>query len=228
MQINEMRVALDGPSGAGKSTIAKRVAERAGLLYVDTGALYRTIGLWVMLHGVAADDTDGIVALLPSLDIQLAWENGAQITLLAGEPTGDRIRTPEASRYASAVSKIPAVRDHLLALQRSLAEKGGVIMDGRDIGTVILPQAELKVFMTATLPARAKRRYLELVAKGVETTYDSVLTDMEKRDKNDRERDTAPCVPAEDAIVFVNDDYDIEQSADYILALMQKKIAELS
>ena len=222
MEFGKLRVALDGPSGAGKSTIAKRIAEKTGLIYVDTGALYRTVGLWTMQNGVAADDTAGIIALMDSLDIALTWKDGVQVVLLAGEPVGDKIRTPDASFYASAVSKIPEVRQHLLNLQLDLAHKGGVIMDGRDIGTVIMPFAEVKVFMTATLPARAKRRWLELQAKGLPDTYEEVLADMEARDRNDRERETAPCVPAEDAVQFVNDDYGIEESADYIIDLMRR------
>ena len=222
MDFNKLRVAIDGPSGAGKSTIAKKIAEKTGLVYVDTGALYRTVGLWAMQNGVAADDTDGIIGLLDSLDIELTWRDGTQVVLLAGEPVGDKIRTPDASFYASAVSRIPAVREKLLDLQKDLAERGGVIMDGRDIGTVIMPFAEVKVFMTATLPARAKRRFLELQAKGLPDTYEEVLADMEARDKNDRERETAPCVPAEDAVMFVNDDYGIEESADFIIDLMRR------
>ena len=226
MDFKKLRVALDGPSGAGKSTIAKKIAEKTGLIYVDTGALYRTVGLWAMQNGVAADDDAGIIGLLDTLDIQLTWRDGTQVVLLAGEPVGDKIRTPDASFYASAVSKLPAVRRKLLDLQKDLADKGGVIMDGRDIGTVIMPQAEVKVFMTATLPARARRRFLELQAKGLTDTYEEVLADMEARDKNDRERETAPCVPAEDAVLFVNDDYGIEESAEYIITLMRKAAEE--
>lgn len=222
MEFGKLRVALDGPSGAGKSTIARRIAEKTGLIYVDTGALYRTVGLWAMQNRVAADDTAGIIGLLDSLDIALTWKDGVQVVLLAGEPVGEKIRTPDASFYASAVSKIPEVRQFLLDLQLDLANRGGVIMDGRDIGTVIMPFAEVKVFMTATLPARAKRRWLELQAKGLPDTYEEVLADMEARDRNDRERETAPCVPAEDAVQFVNDDYGIEESADYIIDLMRK------
>ncbi len=222
MEFGKLRVAIDGPSGAGKSTIARRIAEKTGLIYVDTGALYRTVGLWAMQNGVASDDTAGIISLLDTLDIALTWADGVQVVLLAGEPVGDKIRTPDASFYASAVSKIPEVRQRLLDLQLDLAHKGGVIMDGRDIGTVIMPFAEVKVFMTATLPARAKRRFLELQAKGLPDTYEEVLADMEARDRNDRERETAPCVPAEDAVQFVNDDYGIEESADYIIALMRR------
>ncbi|MBE6569794.1 MAG: (d)CMP kinase [Ruminococcaceae bacterium] len=227
MDIKKIRIALDGPSGAGKSTVAKAIAARMGIVYVDTGALYRTVGLWVMQNGVASDDVQGIIALLPSVEIELLYRDGEQVVLLHGEPVGNKIRTPEASMYASAVSKIPEVREKLLGLQKDLAAKGGVIMDGRDIGTVIIPDAELKVFMTATLAERARRRYKELCEKDMETTYEEVLADMEARDKNDRERESAPCVPAEDAVQFVNDGYNVEESAEYIIALAEKKAAEL-
>ncbi len=222
MDFNKLRVAIDGPSGAGKSTIAKAIAAKTGFVYVDTGALYRTVGLWAQMQGVAADDTAGIIALLPTLDIKPVWRDGAQEVLLAGEPVGDKIRTPESSFYASAVSKIPQVRAHLLDVQKRLAAEGGVIMDGRDIGTVIMPDAEVKVFMTATLKARADRRYRELCEKGMDVTFGEVLADMEARDRQDRERETAPCVPAADAVEFVNDDYTIESSADFIIELMRK------
>ncbi len=222
MDFNKLRVAIDGPSGAGKSTIAKAVAAKTGFVYVDTGALYRTVGLWVQMHQVAAEDTAGIIALLDTLDIRPVWRNGTQDVLLAGEPVGDRIRTPESSAYASAVSKIPAVREKLLSLQKQLARDGGVIMDGRDIGTVIMPDAEVKVFMTASPRARAQRRYKELLEKGMNVTYEDVLADMTVRDKQDSERETAPCVPAADAHHFENDEYTVESSADYIIALMKK------
>ncbi len=222
MDFNKLRVAIDGPSGAGKSTIAKAIAAKTGFVYVDTGALYRTVGLWAQMQGVAADDTAGIIALLPTLDIKPVWRDGAQEVLLAGEPVGDKIRTPESSFYASAVSKIPQVRAHLLDVQKRLAAGGGVIMDGRDIGTVIMPDAEVKVFMTATLKARADRRYKELLEKGMDVNFGEVLADMEARDRQDRERETAPCVPAADAVEFVNDDYTIEGSADFIIELMRK------
>jgi len=222
MEMKDLRVALDGPSGAGKSTVAKAIAAKTGLVYVDTGALYRTVGLWAIMNGVAMDDTDGIIALLDTLDLDLTWRDGVQVVLLADEPVGDRIRTPEASMYASAVSKIPAVRQKLLDVQKTLADRGGVIMDGRDIGTVIMPQAEVKVFMTASLEERARRRHRELLEKGMQETYEAVLADMEARDRNDRERETAPCVPAPDAVLFCNDGYDIEGSAEYIIDLMKK------
>ncbi len=222
MDFNKLRVAIDGPSGAGKSTIAKAIAAKTGFVYVDTGALYRTVGLWAQMHQVAADDTAGIIELLSTLDVKPVWRDGAQEVLLAGEPVGDKIRTPESSFYASAVSKIPQVRAHLLDVQKRLAAGGGVIMDGRDIGTVIIPDAEVKVFMTATLKARAERRYKELLEKGMDVNFGEVLADMEARDRQDRERETAPCVPAADAVEFVNDDYTIEGSADFIIELMRK------
>lgn len=218
---SKIRIALDGPSGAGKSTIAKAVAAKLGLVYVDTGALYRSVGLYAIENGIDADDTDAIIASLDKIDIKMTYENGTQKVYLNGSDVGNRIRTPEASKYASVVSKIPSVREFLLGLQRERAEEGGVIMDGRDIGTSIIPDAELKVFMTASAEARAKRRFLELEEKGMPQPYDEVLRDIETRDKSDRERETAPCKPAPDAVQFVNDDYGIEESADYIISLIE-------
>ncbi len=223
MDIKKIRIALDGPSGAGKSTIAKRVAEKLGLVYVDTGALYRTVGLYSIENGIASDDSDAIVASLEKIKIELTYENGAQKVYLNGSDVGNKIRTPQASLYAAAVSKLPPVRAFLLDLQRNLAEKGGVIMDGRDIGTVIMPDAELKVFMTATPEARAKRRCLELEEKGMPQAYEDVLADIIARDKSDSERETSPCRPADDAEYFVNDEYGIEESADYIINLAQSR-----
>lgn len=218
---SKIRIALDGPSGAGKSTIAKAVAAKLGLVYVDTGALYRSVGLYAIENGIDADDTDAIIASLDKIDIKMTYENGTQKVYLNGSDVGNRIRTPEASKYASVVSKIPRVREFLLGLQRERVEEGGVIMDGRDIGTSIIPDAELKVFMTASAEARAKRRFLELEEKGMPQPYDEVLRDIEARDKSDRERETAPCKPAPDAVHFVNDDYGIEESADYIISLIE-------
>ena len=218
---SKIRIALDGPSGAGKSTIAKRVAEKLGLVYVDTGALYRSIGLYSIENGIACDDAEAIKATLSKIDLKLAYEDGAQKVYLNGSDVGERIRTPEASKYASAVSKIPEVRAFLLGVQRDIAAGGGVIMDGRDIGTVIMPDAELKVFMTATPEARAARRCLELKEKGMPQPYEDVLRDIIARDEQDRTRAASPCVPAEDAVQFVNDDYGIEESADYIISLIK-------
>ncbi len=217
----KIRIALDGPSGAGKSTVAKRIAEKLSLIYVDTGALYRSVGLYMIENGIDSRDVDGVVSALDKVDIRLAYEDGVQKVYLNGGDVGDRIRTPLASKYASDVSKIPAVRAFLLGLQQSIAKGGGVIMDGRDIGTVIIPDAELKVFMTASPEARATRRCLELQKKGMPQPYEGVLADIIERDRQDSTRDAAPCVPAEDAHYFVNDDYDVEGSADYIIALIK-------
>ena len=218
---SKIRIALDGPSGAGKSTIAKKIAEKIGLVYVDTGALYRSVGLYSIENGIDSEDTAGIIASLEKINIRLAYEDGCQKVYLNGSEVGNRIRTPQASKYASAVSKIPEVRAFLLKLQRDIAAEGGVIMDGRDIGTVIMPDAELKVFMTATPEARAQRRCIELEEKGMPQPYEDVLRDIIERDRADREREASPCVPADDAVQFVNDEYGIEESADYIIGLIK-------
>ena len=149
-QDRKIRIAIDGPGGAGKSSVAKEIAKRRGMRYVDTGALYRSVGLYVADHGIAEDDTEGIVSCLPHIRIELTNDGGVQKIIMNGEDVGDRIRTPRASVYSSAVSKIPAVRDALLGIQRDLAAQGGVVMDGRDIGTVIIPDAEVKIFLTAS------------------------------------------------------------------------------
>lgn len=222
MELNQLRVALDGPSGAGKSTIAKAVAAKTGLIYVDTGALYRTVGLYASENGIAADDTAGIIALLDTIDVKLTYRDGVQCVLLHGESVGERIRTEIASVYASAVSKIPEVRAYLLDMQKKLAAEGGVIMDGRDIGTVIMPDAEVKIFMTASAEERANRRYKEQVARGLDVNFDDVLAAILARDKQDSERDAAPLKPADDAVIFDNGPYDVEGSADYIVGLMKQ------
>ena len=222
MKISKLRVALDGPSGAGKSTIAKAIAAKTGLVYVDTGALYRTVGLYAAEHGIAMDDTQGMIASLPDIEIRLAYENGVQCVYLCGEAVGDKIRTERASAYASAVSKIPEVRAFLLDMQKRIAAEGGVIMDGRDIGTVIIPDAEVKVFMTATAEERARRRHKEQVEKGIDVSFEEVLANIIARDKQDSEREAAPLKPADDAVLFVNDGYGIDASADYIIDLMKK------
>ena len=226
MELNQLRVALDGPSGAGKSTIAKAVAAKTGLIYVDTGALYRTVGLYAAENGVAPDDTAGIIALLDTIDVKLTYRDGVQCVLLHGESVGERIRTETASVYASAVSKIPEVRAYLLDMQKKLAAEGGVIMDGRDIGTVIMPDAEIKIFMTASAEERAKRRYKEQVGRGLDVNFEDVLAAIIARDKQDSERDAAPLKPADDAVIFDNGAYDVEGSADYIVERMKRYIAK--
>ena len=218
-----IRIAIDGPSGAGKSSIAKAVAARLGIVYVDTGALYRTVGYFVRSKGFARTDIEGIVSCLPHIKIEVRYENGAQHVYLNGEDLGDRIREPEISMYASAVSAVPAVRDFLLDTQRDIAAKNSVIMDGRDIGTVILPHADVKIFMTASNEARAMRRTKELLAKGMEANYEDVLREMIERDHNDRNRAVAPAVAAPDAVLLDNSDMSIEENVEAVLAIIREK-----
>lgn len=218
-----IQIAIDGPSGAGKSTVAKAVAKKLGIIYVDTGALYRTVGFYVRSKDVDPKDAEAVEALLPEIDVELKYENGTQIVCLNGEHLGDRIRTPEMSMYASAVSAIPAVRAFLLETQRKIARENSVIMDGRDIGTVILPDADVKIFLTASDECRATRRRDELLAKGIETTYEEVLADMQKRDSDDRNRAVAPAVAAPDAIVVDNSWMNVEESTDAVIKLVREK-----
>ena len=196
-------VTLDGPAGAGKSTLARLAAGKFGLIYVDTGALYRCVGLYALRNNVASKDIDGIINLLAEVKIEMKYDNeGIQRMLLCGEDVTEAIRSPEASVYASDVSAIPQVRAFLLSMQREMAYRYDVIMDGRDIGTVILPNAGLKVFLIADPEKRAQRRYLELTEKDVETTFETVLTEMNNRDKNDSERAAAPLKAAGDAVIL--------------------------
>ena len=215
-----MQIAIDGPSGAGKSSIAKAISKELGIVYVDTGALYRTVGYYVRSKGFARDDRAGVISCLPDIHIEVRYENGAQHVYLNGEDLGDKIREPEISMYASAVSAVPEVRAFLLDTQRDIAEKNSVIMDGRDIGTVILPRAEVKIFMTASIEARAMRRTKELLAKGMEANFEDVLREMEERDRNDRERDVAPAVAAKDAILLDNSDMTIEENVKAVLDII--------
>ncbi len=209
-----IKIALDGPSGSGKSTLAKHLAKHYGFVYIDTGALYRTIGLFVSEKGIASDDVEGILAVLPEIHIEMRLEQGGGAVYLGGRRIGDEIRTPLCSKYASDVSKIPEVRAFLLETQRSIARENNVIMDGRDIGTVILPDAQVKLFMVASPEARAKRRFEELKARGIETSYEEVLADMQWRDNNDSSRKVAPAIPAEDAVMFDNSNYSIDEMVD--------------
>ena len=221
-----IQIAIDGPSGAGKSTVAKAIAARLGIIYVDTGALYRTIGYYVRSKNVDPKDGEAVAKLLPEIEIALKYENGTQVVYLNGENLGDRIRTPEMSMYASAVSAIPAVRTFLLDTQRDMARKNSVIMDGRDIGTVILPDADIKIFLSASVECRAQRRCDELKAKGIETSYDEVLADMIERDRNDSTRDVAPAVAAPDAIPFDNSWMKPEECTDKLLVLIDEILAK--
>lgn len=217
------QIAIDGPSGAGKSSIAKAVAARLGIVYVDTGALYRTIGYYVRSKGFARDDIAGIISCLPEIVIEVRYENGAQHVYLNGEDLGDRIREPEISMYASAVSAVPEVRTFLLDAQRDIAAKNSVIMDGRDIGTVILPDADVKIFMTASNEARAQRRTKELQAKGIGAQYEDVLREMIERDHNDSTRAVAPAVAAPDAVLLDNSSMTIEENVAAVLDIIREK-----
>lgn len=219
-----IKIALDGPSGSGKSTLAKNLAKHYGFVYIDTGALYRTIGLFVCERGIASDDVSAIISCLPEIKIEMKLENGGGAVYLGGKRIGDEIRTPIISKYASDVSKIPEVRAFLLETQRSIARENNVIMDGRDIGTVILPDAQVKMFVTASAEARAKRRYNELAERGVETTYEQVLADMKWRDANDSGREIAPAVPAKDAIMFDNSVMDIPEMIKQAITIIDKVI----
>lgn len=221
------KIAIDGPSGAGKSTVAKGIAAKLGIVYVDTGALYRTVGYFVRQKNADPKNADEVGALLPEIKIEIKYVNGAQHVYLNGEDLGDKIRTPEMSMYASAVSAIPAVRAFLLDTQRDIARKNSVVMDGRDIGTVILPDAEVKIFMFASNEARAKRRYKELIAKGEDVKYEDVLREMIERDNNDRNRDVAPAVPASDAVMMDNSNMSVEENVDAVIDLIRSRGIEI-
>ena len=214
-----IRIAIDGPGGAGKSTVARAVAAKLGIVYVDTGALYRTVGLFVKQAGISPDDASAVAACLGDITLEIKYIDGTQHVFLNGEDTGDSIRTPEMSTYASKVSAIPAVRAFLLDTQRSIAATNSVIMDGRDIGTVILPDAEVKIFLTASEECRAMRRYKELIGKGQTVTYEDVLADMRERDGRDSSREVAPTAMAEDATLLDNSDMTFEETVEAIVSL---------
>ena len=221
--MEQRSIALDGPAGAGKSTLAKLAAKHFGLMYVDTGALYRCVGLYVRRMGVGSKDIEGVSALLPGIRLEMEYDkNDVQRMILNGEDVTDDIRSPEASVYASDVSAMPAVRDFLLSMQREMAKKYDVIMDGRDIGTVILPGAGIKVFLTAEPEVRAKRRYLELLEKNVETTLEQVKTEMENRDKNDSERAVAPLKPAVGSILLDTTNLDLDNSFKALCSIIER------
>jgi len=211
--MEQRSIAIDGPAGAGKSSMAKLAAKHFGLIYVDTGALYRCVGLFVRRNGVGSKDQDGVSSLLSGIALEMEYDDmGVQRMFLNGEDVTDDIRSPEASVYASDVSAMPPVRDFLLSMQREMAQKYDVIMDGRDIGTVVLPEAGLKVFLTAEPEVRAKRRYLELLERNVDTTFDEVFSEMMRRDKNDSERDVAPLRPADDSVLLDTTNLNLEDS----------------
>lgn len=218
-------VAVDGPSGAGKSTLAKAVAAELGIVYVDTGAIYRSIGYYVYTKGIDPKDTAAVIAMLPQIDIQMQYgEDGTQRMILNGEDVSQQIRLPEMSMYASAVSAIPEVREFLLEMQRSLARKYSVIMDGRDIGTVVLPQAEVKIFLTAAAEVRAQRRMKELEQRGTPQPYEDVLQQICERDWADSHRAAAPLRQAEDAVLLDTSELDFEQSREALVRLIKERV----
>lgn len=218
-------IALDGPAGAGKSTIARRAAKALDFIYVDTGALYRAIGLAARRRDVSPKDIDAVNKMLGEITVDLSFnEQGEQIVLLNGEDVSGLIRTPEASMMASAISAVPEVRTFLLDLQRNMAKTHNVIMDGRDIGTVVLPDAQVKIFLTASPEARAQRRYKELSEKGTDVSYDDVLKDVITRDYNDSHRATAPLKPAEGCVMVDTTELDFEQSVEKIISVIKENI----
>ena len=219
-------VAIDGPAGAGKSTLARRLAAEMGYIYVDTGAMFRTIGLYALRAGKDPQDNEAVNALLPEIELHFAFIDGEQHVYLKEEDVSTAIRTEEVGMAASAVGANPAVRAFLLGMQRDMAKKQDVLMDGRDIGTVVLPHASVKIFLSADDRKRAERRYKELVAKGQSVTLDEVLCDMRKRDKNDSTRAAAPCVPAKDAVLFDNSDLDAEQTVEKALEIIYGKLGK--
>ena len=219
-------VAIDGPAGAGKSTIAKAAAARYGFIYVDTGAIYRTVGLAAQRGGVDPKDSAGVEALLPDLSIRFDYgSDGIQRMFLGDEDVSSLIRTPEISLYASAVSAIPAVRAFLLDMQRSMAKTNSVVMDGRDIGTVVLPDAGLKIFLTASPEARARRRHLELREKGDPSTFQEVLADILVRDENDTTRAAAPLRAADDAVLVDTTELSLEESIEKVCDLIRDRFS---
>lgn len=217
-------VAIDGPSGAGKSTLAKRLAKELGYLYVDTGAMYRSIGLYALRQGVDPKDEAAVTALLPQIQIALRYVDGAQRVLLCGEDVSEAIRAEEVGMATSAVSAHPPVRAFLLELQRGMARTHDILMDGRDIGTVILPNASVKIFLTASAEARATRRFRELQEKGVDTDFETVLEDIRRRDYQDSHRATAPLRQAEDAVLVDTSEMDLEESFQALKSLILSRI----
>lgn len=218
-------VAVDGPSGAGKSSLAKAIAAELHILYVDTGAIYRTIGCYARRQGVDAADTKAVIALLPQVKIEMRYDGqGLQHMLLHGEDVTQEIRLPEMSLYASEVSAIPEVRSFLLEMQRDFARRSSVIMDGRDIGTVVLPHADVKIFLKADVEVRARRREIELQERGTPRPYEQVLEEMRQRDYNDTHRSAAPLRAAEDAVIVDTSDLDFRQSKEKLLEIIREKV----
>ncbi len=217
-------IAIDGPAGAGKSTIAKAAAKALSFIYVDTGALYRTVGLYMLRNGVSPDNTKTVEKSLDGLNVEMKYIGGEQRVILNGEDVSGEIRTEAVSMAASKVSAIPAVRSFLFDLQRDIAKKNDVIMDGRDIGTVVLPDAKVKIFLTASAKVRAERRYKELIEKGEKADFDSVLKDIEQRDYNDSHREIAPLKPAEGSTTVDTSDLSLNDSINLLISTIKEKL----
>lgn len=218
-----INVAIDGPAGAGKSTIAKAAAKQLNYIYVDTGALYRTIAYNAVMNNVI-DDANGIIAMLDNTKVELKYIDGVQAVFLNSEDVSAFIRTPEISMGASKVSAIPEVRAFLLSLQQEIAKENDVIMDGRDIATVVLPNADVKIFLFASPECRAERRYKELVEKGENVTYDEVLEDVNKRDYQDSHREIAPLKPSKDSIMLDTSKLNLDESIELVIKTIKENI----
>lgn len=219
-------VAIDGPSGAGKSTLARKLAEKLNYVYVDTGALYRTVGLYIYRNQIDPKDTEKVRAVLTNINVGLRFINGEQHVYLNDEDVSSDIRLHEVSQYASLVSAIPAVRQFLFETQRKMAAENDVIMDGRDIGTVVLPNADVKIFLTAAAEVRACRRYNELLERGQEVDYEQILADVKQRDEQDMNRPVAPLKPAEDSVILDTSDCSFEESLTLLYKTIKERLAE--
>lgn len=221
--MNMKSIAIDGPAGAGKSTIARKVAEKLSFIYVDTGAMYRSMALYFIRHDIAAQDEEKIAAACPDIDVSIAYQDGEQQVILNGENVNGLIRTEQVSMMTSDTSKYPVVREKLLSLQRGLAEKENVIMDGRDIGTCVLPNADVKIYLTASAAERARRRYKEQTERGVDCDIKEIERDIIARDEQDMNREVAPLRQAEDAVLVDSSDMTIDQVVDEIIRIHQEK-----
>lgn len=217
-------VAIDGPAGAGKSTIARTAASQLGFIYIDTGAMYRSIGLFCLQNGIDITDASAVGEALADISIRLEFVNGEQRIFLCDKDVSEEIRKEEVSMAASKVSAIPQVRAFLLGLQRSFAKTNDVIMDGRDIGTVVLPDADVKIFLTASPEARAKRRTLQLEEKGIPADYEQILRDIIERDYNDTHRETAPLRPAEDSILTDTSEMTLDESIEAVISAIRERV----
>lgn len=224
MSNNIINVAIDGPAGAGKSTVSRAAAKAVGYIYVDTGALYRAVGVNALRKGIDTKDKPAVAATLADISVDLVFENGEQKVLLNGEDVSTEIRTPPASMAASDVSAVPEVRAFLFDLQRDIAARNNCIMDGRDIGTVVLPDARVKIFLTASSEERATRRYKELIEKGNTVNYKDVLEDLIQRDYNDSHREIAPLKPAEDGVILDTTGLSLEESVNEIIRIIKEKV----